>query len=147
MAKGDRTLTFSWISCCGPWCCHSPSSAPQPSVPPRPLQVNKSPCQMSSLLFFDIGQINSGQWTPQSTYIGRVLSFFSSRRNWDSSRRVFPLTLWFGRGGRVHGHTRLRERGWGTPNSDEGTYTVVLCVYKYFVVDTVSLRLFFVKIL
>jgi len=94
VAKGDRTLTFSWISCCGPWSCHNPSSA-QPSVPPRPLQVNKSPCQMSSLLFFVIGRINSGQWTPQSIHIGRVLSFFSSRRNWDSSRRVSPLTLWF----------------------------------------------------
>jgi hypothetical protein len=61
VAQNDRTFTFSWISCCGPWCCHSPSSA-QPSVPPRLLQVNKSPCQMSSLLFFDIGQINSA-WT------------------------------------------------------------------------------------
>ncbi len=25
------------------------------------------------------------------------------------------------------GHTRLREKGWGSPSSDEGTYTVVLC--------------------
>jgi hypothetical protein len=33
------------------------------------------------------------------------------------------------------GHTRLWERGWGSPNSDEGTYAVVfyLYVYKYFV--------------
>jgi hypothetical protein len=22
----------------------------------------------------------------------------------------------------------LRERGWGSPNSDEGTYTVILCI-------------------
>ncbi len=29
-----------------------------------------------------------------------------------------------GRGG--GGHTRLRERGLGSPNSDEGTYNVVL---------------------
>jgi hypothetical protein len=29
-------------------------------------------------------------------------------------------------------HTRLRERGWGSPNSNEGTYTVVLCIYMYF---------------
>ncbi len=28
----------------------------------------------------------------------------------------------------------MRERVWGSPNSDEGTYTVVLCIYKYFVV-------------
>jgi hypothetical protein len=27
------------------------------------------------------------------------------------------------------GHTRWRERGWESPNSDEGTYTVVLCIY------------------
>jgi hypothetical protein len=26
------------------------------------------------------------------------------------------------------GHTRWRERGWGSPNSDEGTYTVVLFI-------------------
>ncbi len=61
------------------------------------------------------------------------LSFFSSRRNWDSP------TPWaagecapppFGPGG---GHTRLRERGWGNPNSDEGTHTVVHCISKYFV--------------
>jgi hypothetical protein len=35
----------------------------------------------------------------------------------------------FGSGG--EGHTRLRERGWGSPNSNEGTYTVVLKVYVY----------------
>jgi hypothetical protein len=31
------------------------------------------------------------------------------------------------------GDTRWRERGRESPNSDEGTYTVVLCIYKYFV--------------
>jgi hypothetical protein len=31
------------------------------------------------------------------------------------------------------GHTRWRERGWESPNSDEGTYTLVLCKYMYFV--------------
>jgi hypothetical protein len=36
------------------------------------------------------------------------------------------------------GHTRLRLRGWGSPNSDEGTYTVVLCICKYFVIKTVD---------
>ncbi len=30
------------------------------------------------------------------------------------------------------GHTRWRERGWESPNSDEGTYTVVLFIYMYF---------------
>jgi hypothetical protein len=57
--------------------------------------------------------------------VGRVLSFFSSRRNWDSPtppprRRVRPPTFWF----RWGGHTRLRERGWGSPSSDWGTYEV-----------------------
>ncbi len=28
---------------------------------------------------------------------------------------------------------RLRLKGWGSPNSNEGTYTVVLYIYKYFV--------------
>jgi hypothetical protein len=31
----------------------------------------------------------------------------------------------------AEGHTRLRERG--GPNSDAGTYTVILYVYMYFV--------------
>ncbi len=46
-----------------------------------------------------------------------------------------PPPPWF----RGEGHTRWRERGWESPNSDEGTYTVVLyiiCIYsKYFVVE------------
>jgi hypothetical protein len=29
----------------------------------------------------------------------------------------------------VGGRARLRERGWGSPSSDEGTCTVVLCIY------------------
>ncbi len=62
---------------------------------------------------------------------------FSSRWNWDS-----PTPLAAGecatppmvRGG---GHTRLRLKGWGSPNSNEGTYTVVLYIYKYFVVPSI----------
>jgi hypothetical protein len=34
------------------------------------------------------------------------------------------------------GHTRWRERGWESPNSDEGTYTVVLFIYMNFVTGT-----------
>ncbi len=34
------------------------------------------------------------------------------------------------------GHTRWRERCWESPNSDEGTYTVVLFTYKCFVPNT-----------
>jgi len=60
---------------------------------------------------------------------------FSSCRNWDSPT---PTPLAAGEcaphplvpGG---GHTRLRIRGWGSPNSDEWTYTVMLYIYKNFV--------------
>ncbi len=46
-----------------------------------------------------------------------------------NSRRVCPPpTLWSVGGG----HTRLRERGWGSPNSDEGTYSRG-ALYRYFV--------------
>jgi hypothetical protein len=56
---------------------------------------------------------------------------FSSRRNWvsptplASGKCALPP---FGRGGE---HTRLRERGWGSPKADGGTFTVVLYIYKY----------------
>ncbi len=39
------------------------------------------------------------------------------------------------------GHTRWRERGWESPNSDDGTYTVVLFVYTYFVMGTLTGKL------
>jgi hypothetical protein len=66
--------------------------------------------------------------------VGRVLSFFSSRRNWDSptpspAGECAPSPWSGGRG-----HIRWRVRGWESPNSDEGTYTVVLYIYKYFMV-------------
>ncbi len=32
----------------------------------------------------------------------------------------------------------MRLKGWGSPNSNEGTYTVVLYIYKYFVVSTLA---------
>jgi hypothetical protein len=66
--------------------------------------------------------------------VGRLLSLFSSRPNWDS---LTPLAA--GESAphllvRRRGHTRLRKRGWGSPNySDERTYTVVLYKYMYFV--------------
>jgi hypothetical protein len=59
---------------------------------------------------------------------------FSSRWNWVSPT---PLAAGecapppFGPGG---GHTRLRLQGWGSPNFNEGTCTVVLYIHKYFVV-------------
>jgi hypothetical protein len=59
--------------------------------------------------------------------VDRVLSAFSSRANWDfptphihAGEYVSPPLVPEG------GHTRLRERGWARPNSDEGTDTVVL---------------------
>jgi hypothetical protein len=53
--------------------------------------------------------------------VGRVLSFFCSRQNWDCPN---PSPA----------HARWRERGWESPNSDDRTYTVVLFIYTYFVV-------------
>jgi hypothetical protein len=41
---------------------------------------------------------------------------------------------------RGEGRTRWRERGWESPNSDEGTYTVVLFIYMYFVKTTICGR-------
>jgi hypothetical protein len=79
--------------------------------------------KLSSL--FDAGKSSSGLWWPLEPWfntvfvttghrVDRVLSFFSSRQNWDSPT---PSTagecpsppLWFG-----GGHTRLRERKWGS---------------------------------
>ncbi len=71
-------------------------------------------------------------------YQCRVLSFsfFSNRRNWDSpptpqlqARVCLPPPFGWG---------WLAGGGLGSPNSDEGTYTVVLCIYKYFVPTTLS---------
>ncbi len=44
---------------------------------------------------------------------------------------VFPAQ-WFG----GEGHTRWRERGWESLNSDEGTYNVVLYINMYFVIPS-----------
>ena len=65
--------------------------------------------------------------------VGRVLCFFSSRRKWDSPNpspagECAPSPRFWG-----EGYTRWRERGWKSPNSDEGTFTVVLFIYTYFV--------------
>jgi hypothetical protein len=68
--------------------------------------------------------------------VGRVLSFFSSRLNWDSPNhspagKCAPLPLVPGWGG--GGQPFCRERGWESPNTDEGTNTVVLYICVYFV--------------
>jgi hypothetical protein len=62
------------------------------------------------------------------------VSFFSSRRNWDSPKPS-PAGECARSGG--EGHTRWRERGWESPNSDEGTYTAVLFIYTYFVLPII----------
>ncbi len=66
-----------------------------------------------------------------------MLSFFSSRRNWGSTNPLaagecapHPLV----RGGGGVGHTRLRERGWGSRNPTRGhTLWCDIYAYKYFV--------------
>jgi hypothetical protein len=47
------------------------------------------------------------------------------------TRRSVPPPPTFGSGGR--GTIAGESGGWESPNSDEGTYTVVLCRYMYFV--------------
>jgi hypothetical protein len=61
---------------------------------------------------------------------------FSCRRNWDSPNpspagECAPPPLWFW----GEGHTRWRERGWESPNSNVWTYTVVLYKFMYFVYE------------
>jgi hypothetical protein len=59
---------------------------------------------------------------PQSRQSAKL---FTSRWNWDSPNPSLA------------GECALpRERGWASPNSDEGTYTVVLFVYMCFVPQT-----------
>jgi hypothetical protein len=75
--------------------------------------------------------------------VGRVQSFFSSRRNWDSPTSLPagecappPPPLWFR--GIAQSTLACGRGGEGVPNSDEGTYTVdcgtlymyVLCEHK-----------------
>jgi hypothetical protein len=66
--------------------------------------------------------------------LGRVLSFFPvvgiGNLPTPHPQASVPPPLWF----RGEGHTRWREREWESLNSDEGTYTVILCIYIYFVV-------------
>jgi hypothetical protein len=65
--------------------------------------------------------------------VGRVLSFsqvvgIGTPNLSPAGECVPPLWFW------GEGHTLWRYRGWESPNSDEGTYTVVLFyIYTYFV--------------
>jgi hypothetical protein len=85
--------------------------------------------------------------------VDRVLSFFYSRPNWGSTTPHIQASVYLPPplGSRGDGHTRLRERGWGSPNSggthspvceglgspnsDEGTNIVVM----YFVTSSDSI--------
>ncbi len=72
-------------------------------------------------------------WKHAAHRVGRVLSFspvvgIGTPPSPHPQARI-PPTLWF------RGHTLWRDRGWESPNSDEGTYTVVLCQYMYFVMQ------------
>jgi hypothetical protein len=62
-------------------------------------------------------------------YTEYLLTFFSSRPNWDSPPPLHPQAIVFPllcfRGGGVT-LALGREREWGSLNSDEGTDTVVL---------------------
>jgi hypothetical protein len=66
--------------------------------------------------------------------VGRVQSFFSSR-HWDSPNPSPagecdpPLIPWGG----ARSLAREGVGHWESPNSDERTYTVLLCKYMYFV--------------
>jgi hypothetical protein len=64
--------------------------------------------------------------------VGRVLSFFSSRRNWDSPNPS-PAGECAPPGSGGGAHSREGMGVWESPYSDERTYTVVLCKYTYFV--------------
>jgi hypothetical protein len=67
--------------------------------------------------------------------VGRVLSFFAfspvigigTPPTPHPQASVPPLLV------RGEGHNPYWERGWESPNSDEGTYTVVLCIYIIYV--------------
>ncbi len=62
----------------------------------------------------------------------KTTKLFSSRRNWDSPNPS-PAGE-YARPPLVPGggaHSLWLERGWESPNSDEGTYTEVLCIYVY----------------
>jgi len=71
--------------------------------------------------------------------VGRVLSFsqvvgIGTPPTPHPQRSISPRPQVLG-----EGHTRWRERGWESPNSDEGTYTVVLFIYAYFVMYRILL--------
>ncbi len=72
------------------------------------------------------------RYLPKSTNIDRVPQCVSPRQNWDppplSRKQVCPPPPPESKGG--GGHTRLRVRGWGSPNSDDWRKSWALCLYS-----------------
>jgi hypothetical protein len=80
-----------------------------------------------TFMFAQVGQRSCGHSFDHS--VGRVLSFFFSRGNWNSptllaAGQCAPQP--FGTGGE---DTLLAGEGLGESNFDEGKYTVVLYIY------------------
>jgi hypothetical protein len=83
-------------------------------------------CWDVQLLHFRVGAVLDNS---SSHRVCRVVSFSSSRRELGlpqplTRRQACPPPRFWG-----EGHTCWRERGWESPNSDEGTYIVVLFIY------------------
>jgi hypothetical protein len=101
---------------------------PRPSPPHK---HGKMPLRVAALAFCPLCSV---LLQPQ---IRQSAKRFSSRWNWD-----YPTPLAagecapppFGPGGRAHSFAAKGVGHWGSPNSNEGTYTVVLYIYKYFVI-------------
>ncbi len=76
----------------------------------------------------EYGNYTTGVCAPQSRQSAKL---FLQSSDWDSPNpspagECTPIPRFWG-----EGHTRWRERGWGSLDSDGGTYTVVLfiCIY------------------
>jgi len=65
---------------------------------------------------------------PQSTYIYRVPQCMSPRRNWVSPTSSLASECAPTPGTKGGGGTRLRERRWGRPNSDDWRKGLALCL-------------------
>jgi hypothetical protein len=77
-----------------------------------------------------------GSWTQsrQSAKLFLQSSEFGLPQPLTCRRVPPPPPPWF----RGEGHTRWRERGWESPNSNGGTYTVVLFIYMYFFILSIQ---------
>jgi hypothetical protein len=81
---------------------------------------------------FPVKRRQEGWWIVQSRQ-SRVLSFFPVVGI--GTPQLLPHPTPFGT---VGGHTGLRERGWGSPNADDGTNTVELYINISLVVVAVG---------